>query len=202
MYFFRFQTLDPHSVWVWIVAALMNDHFYYWEHRFLHETHIGWAAHQVHHSSEDFNLATGVRQSMVQKFFSPPFYIPMALLGIAPQLFMIHLGVSLIYQFWIHTELFDGFGPVYNYFFNVPKHHQVHHGINPHCVDKNYAGVLIIWDRIYGKGCPRNLIFWIKNFWYSDIKFPFWTTIFLYHYSPLNFLTKNLNTLTYRLITA
>ena len=81
----------------------------------------------------------------------------MALAGIPPQLFMIHLGISLIYQFWIHTELFDGFGPVYNGIFNVPKHHQVHHGTNPFCIDKNYAGVLIIWDKIYGTFADRDL---------------------------------------------
>ena len=72
---------------------------YYWEHRFLHETNVGWAAHQVHHSSEDFNLTTGVRQSMFQKFFSPPFYIPMALLGIPPQLFMTPIKLFEMIKF-------------------------------------------------------------------------------------------------------
>ena len=74
------------------------NHSYYWAHRFLHETAIGWASHQVHHSSEDFNLSTGVRQSLFQKYYCWPFYIPMALVGIPTQLFMIHMGIALIYQ--------------------------------------------------------------------------------------------------------
>jgi len=111
---------------------------------------IGWSAHQVHHSSQDFNLTIGIRQSLFQKIFSAPFYIPLALFGIPPSLFLTHVGISAVHQLWIHTELIEGVHPLYDYFFNVPKHHQLHHGTNKYCIDRNYGGVLIIWDRIYG----------------------------------------------------
>jgi len=146
---YRLFDLDPKSLFVWTAAMLGTDHGYYWAHRFLHETNIGWSSHQVHHSSEDFNLSTGVRQSLFQKYYCWPFYIPMALAGIPTSLFMIHMGIALIYQFWIHTELISSLGP-FDYIMNVPGHHQIHHGRNSSCIDKNYAGVFIIWDRIYG----------------------------------------------------
>ncbi|CAG5110430.1 Oidioi.mRNA.OKI2018_I69.chr2.g4835.t1.cds [Oikopleura dioica] len=147
---YRALTLPWDSNFVWALTFFLNDHNYYWEHRFLHETMIGWSAHQVHHSSQDFNLTIGIRQSVFQKLFSAPFYIPLALLGIPPSLFMTHTAISAVHQLWIHTELIDGVSPLYDFFFNVPKHHQLHHGTNKYCIDQNYGGVLIIWDRIYG----------------------------------------------------
>ena len=120
---------------------------------------------KVHHSGEDYNLAMSMRQGLFQRYFTWPFYLPMALIGIPTEFFITHQGLNLLYQFWIHTELVDGLGDTVNYVMNVPKHHQVHHGRNPYCVDKNYGGVLIIWDRIYGTFADRD-----KDVHYKDEK--------------------------------
>ncbi|CBY15887.1 unnamed protein product, partial [Oikopleura dioica] len=101
---------------------------------------------------EDYNLAMGMRQRVFQRYTSWPFYIP----GLPPQSFIMHHSMGLLYQFWIHTELVDGLGDFLNFFLNVPKHHQVHHGRNPYCIDKNYGACLIIWDRIFGTFADRD----------------------------------------------
>ncbi|XP_009575262.1 PREDICTED: alkylglycerol monooxygenase [Fulmarus glacialis] len=112
------------------------------------EVNILWAAHQVHHSSEDYNLFTALRQSVLQKYTSWIFNLPMALF-IPPSVFAVHLQFNLLYQFWIHTEVISNLGPL-EWILNTPSHHRVHHGRNPYCIDKNYGGTLIIWDRIFG----------------------------------------------------
>ncbi|KFQ89616.1 Alkylglycerol monooxygenase, partial [Phoenicopterus ruber ruber] len=112
------------------------------------EVNILWAAHQVHHSSEDYNLFTALRQSVLQKYTSWIFNLPMALF-IPPSVFAVHLQFNLLYQFWIHTEVITNLGPL-EWILNTPSHHRVHHGRNPYCIDKNYGGTLIIWDRIFG----------------------------------------------------
>jgi len=181
---YRFLTLPHDSLLVWAAAMFATDHGYYWAHRFLHETAIGWASHQVHHSSEDFNLSTGVRQSIFQKYYCWPFYIPMALAGIPTQLFMIHMGIALIYQFTIHTELIGSLGPI-GYVMNTPGAHQVHHGRNRECIDKNYAGVFVIWDRIYGTYQPRanvddisyGLVGGSDSFDFFSIQFKYYTML-------------------------
>ena len=127
----------------------MADFFYYWGHRYVHEWNIGWAAHQVHHSSEDYNLSSALRQSIMQTFFTTWFFLPAATLGIHPSLMYTHYMLNLTFQFWIHTEVISTIGPL-EYILNTPSHHRVHHGRNPHCIDKNYAGWLIIWDRMFG----------------------------------------------------
>ena len=152
----RVMTLSNESNITWCMAMLGTDLGYYWAHRAMHEVNIIWATHQVHHSGEDFNLALGMRQGLFQRYFTWPCYLPMALLGVPTEFFITHQGLSLLYQFWIHTEIVDGLGPVLNYVMNVPKHHQVHHGRNPFCIDKNYGGVLIIWDRIFGTFADRD----------------------------------------------
>lgn len=136
------------STFTWIVAALAIDFCYYWVHRAAHEIHILWAAHQVHHSSEEYNLSTALRQSVFQAWGAWPFYLPMAFF-IPPQHAIIHKELNLLYQFWIHTEIVDNLGPL-EYILNTASHHRVHHGANRYCLDKNYAGVLIIWDRLFG----------------------------------------------------
>ena len=153
---FRIFTFENNWRITWILAMFGTDHGYYWAHRMMHEVNIIWATHQVHHSDQDFNLATGMRQGLFQRYFTWPFYLPMALVGIPTEFFITHQGLSLLYQFWIHTEIVDGLGDTLNYIMNVPKHHQVHHGRNPYCVDKNYAGVFIIWDRLYGTFADRD----------------------------------------------
>ncbi|MBN3285748.1 ALKMO monooxygenase, partial [Polyodon spathula] len=118
------------------------------------KVNIMWAAHQVHHSAEDYNLTTALRQSLTQQYTSWLFYLPMALL-VPPSVFAVHLQFNLLYQFWIHTELVSNLGPL-ELVMNTPSHHRVHHGRNSYCIDKNYAGTLIIWDRIFGTFAPES----------------------------------------------
>ncbi|KAF2358769.1 Fatty acid hydroxylase, partial [Trinorchestia longiramus] len=120
----------------------------------LSEANVGWGAHQVHHSSEDYNLSTALRQSVFQKFFSFGFYLPLALVGVPLPAVLVHLQFNLLYQFWIHTEVVTTLGPL-EWVLNTPSHHRVHHGSDPWCLDKNYAGFLIIWDRLFGTFEPE-----------------------------------------------
>lgn len=136
------------SAWAYILSFLFIDMMYYWFHRAAHEINIFWASHQTHHSSEEYNLTSALRQSVFQTYISWAFYLPLALF-VRPSIFLIHSHMNLVYQFWIHTNAIDNIGPL-EYILNTPSHHRVHHGRNPYCIDKNYAGVLIIWDRIFG----------------------------------------------------
>ncbi|XP_011300940.1 alkylglycerol monooxygenase [Fopius arisanus] len=145
---FRIEILPWNSLWTWYFTALGVDFCYYWVHRANHEIHFLWAQHQVHHSSEEFNLVVGLRQSVLQQWCSFMFYLPMAVF-IPPSHFIAHHQFNLIYQLWIHTTVIDDLGPL-ELVFNTPKHHRVHHGCNLYCLDKNYGGVLIIWDRLFG----------------------------------------------------
>ncbi|KAM8967491.1 alkylglycerol monooxygenase [Pelodytes ibericus] len=150
---YRIVELPWDSLWTWWLTFLGVDLAYYWFHRMAHEVNIIWAGHQTHHSSEDYNLSTALRQSFLQKYFSWVFYWPMAFF-IPPSVFAVHLQFNLLYQFWIHTELIDNLGPL-EYILNTPSHHRVHHGRNPYCIDSNYGGTLIIWDRIFGTFVPE-----------------------------------------------
>jgi len=136
------------STVTWLCAAIGIDFCYYWIHRAAHEINLLWAAHQVHHSSEEYNLSTALRQSAFQPFGSWPFYLPLAFF-IPPSHAIVHKELNLLYQFWIHTEVVRSIGPL-EYILNTASHHRVHHGANRYCLDKNYAGVLIIWDRMFG----------------------------------------------------
>ncbi|XP_028927080.1 alkylglycerol monooxygenase isoform X3 [Ornithorhynchus anatinus] len=145
---FRLFGLPWDSPWTWYLTFLGVDFGYYWFHRMAHEVNIMWAGHQTHHSSEDYNLSTALRQSVIQIYTSWIFYCPLACF-IPPSVFAVHLQFNLLYQFWIHTELIDHLGPL-ELILNTPSHHRVHHGRNRYCIDKNYGGTLIIWDRIFG----------------------------------------------------
>lgn len=145
---YRILELPWDSAWTWWFSFLGVDFCYYWVHRLAHEVSFIWAAHQVHHSSEYYNLTTALRQSLTQQFTSWIFYLPMALVA-PPSIFAVHIQLNLLYQFWIHTELIRDLGPL-EWIFNTPKHHRVHHGRNLYCIDKNYGGILIIWDRLFG----------------------------------------------------
>ncbi|XP_077298483.1 alkylglycerol monooxygenase-like [Arctopsyche grandis] len=145
---FRIVDLKWDYALTWYAAAIGVDFCYYWVHRASHEVHILWAQHQVHHSSEEFNLAVGLRQSALQGWCGFIFYLPMAFI-IPPAHFLTHQQFSLLYQFWIHTKAITTLGPL-EYIFNTPRHHRVHHGCNKYCLDKNYGGFLIIWDRMFG----------------------------------------------------
>ncbi|KAI4874525.1 hypothetical protein NFI96_016617, partial [Prochilodus magdalenae] len=154
------------SAWTWWLAFLGVDFGYYWVHRCSHdprslsdgvyskaELNILWAAHQVHHSSEYYNLTTALRQSVTQQCSSWIFYLPMALI-VPPSVFAVHVQFNLLYQFWIHTEIVRDLGPL-EWILNTPSHHRVHHGRNLYCIDKNYGGTLIIWDRLFGTFTPE-----------------------------------------------
>lgn len=144
----RIVTLPWDSAWTWWICFLGVDLGYYWLHRASHEINILWAAHQVHHSSEDYNLSTALRQSVFQNYSVWMFYLPLAF-GIPPSVFLVHHQFNTLYQFWIHTEFIRNLGPL-EYVLNTASHHRVHHGRNRYCIDKNYAGTLIIWDRMFG----------------------------------------------------
>ncbi|MFL5262738.1 MAG: sterol desaturase family protein [Anaeromyxobacteraceae bacterium] len=145
----RLLTLDAASPVPWVVAFLFVDVAYYAWHRLSHEVNFLWAAHAVHHQSEDYNLAVALRQSILTGFTSLPFYYPMAFLGIPPVVYATTVALSTLYQFWIHTELVPKLG-VLELFLNTPSHHRVHHAINPAYLDRNYGAVLIVWDRLFG----------------------------------------------------
>ncbi|KAL0882115.1 hypothetical protein ABMA27_000678 [Loxostege sticticalis] len=137
----------------WFLAALGVDFCYYWMHRACHEIHILWAQHQVHHTSEDFNMGVGIRQSALQGWCGFMCYLPLAL-AIPPAQFVMHHQFSYLYMFWIHTEAIKSLGPL-EYILNTPSHHRIHHGSNPYCIDVNYGGVLIIWDKLFGTFRPE-----------------------------------------------
>ncbi|XP_071941594.1 alkylglycerol monooxygenase-like [Antedon mediterranea] len=144
----RIVELPWNSAWTWFLCMVTFDCGYYWFHRAAHEVNILWSAHQVHHSSEEYNLSTALRQSIYQHYTSWVFYLPMAL-AIPLPVMLVHGQFNLLYQFWIHTEIVTSLGPL-EYILNTPSHHRVHHGRNPYCIDKNYAGTFIIWDRMFG----------------------------------------------------
>ena len=141
--------LPADSPWVWLGALLAYDLCYYWVHRLGHEVNILWAAHGVHHSSEEYNLSTALRQTGTGFLLGWVFYLPMALLGVPPLVFAIVGLVDLLYQFWVHTRLVGRLG-WFDRVFCSPSNHRVHHGQNDYCLDRNYGGLLIVWDRLFG----------------------------------------------------
>ncbi|XP_032512975.2 alkylglycerol monooxygenase-like [Danaus plexippus] len=150
---YRLVDLPWDNTLTWYAAALGVDFCYYWMHRACHEIHILWAQHQVHHTSEDFNMGVGIRQSVIQGWGGFIFYLPLAMV-IPPAQFVMHHQFSYLYMFWIHTEAIKSLGPL-EYILNTPSHHRVHHGSNKYCLDVNYGGVLIIWDRLFGTFRPE-----------------------------------------------
>jgi alkylglycerol monooxygenase len=146
--FFGIFTWDLSSPLTWISALLLYDFCYYWVHRSGHEVNLLWGAHITHHSSEEFNLSTGVRQASTGFWFKWVFYLPLAVLGYPLQVFIIVGLIDLLYQFWVHTQLIGKLGWVEKIFM-TPSNHRVHHGQNDYCIDKNYGGIFILWDRIF-----------------------------------------------------
>jgi sterol desaturase/sphingolipid hydroxylase (fatty acid hydroxylase superfamily) len=150
----RLFEVSASSAWAWVVGFLGVDFFYYWFHRFSHESNFAWAAHVVHHQSEDYNLSVALRQSALQQFISAPFYWPLALVGFPPAMFLTLSAANTLYQFWIHTEAIGRLG-LLETFLNTPSHHRVHHGSNPQYIDRNHGGTLIVWDRLFGTFEPE-----------------------------------------------
>jgi len=151
---FRFFTI-PFTWWAWLLVLFADDFCYYWFHRISHENRFFWASHVVHHSSRSYNLSTALRQTWSGSFMSFIFWLPMALLGFHPVMILAQMSVSLVYQYWIHTELIKKMPDWFEAVFNTPSHHRVHHATNPQYLDRNHAGILIIWDKIFGTFEPE-----------------------------------------------
>jgi sterol desaturase/sphingolipid hydroxylase (fatty acid hydroxylase superfamily) len=137
----------------WTVAILGWDFLYYWYHRAGHEVRLLWASHVNHHSSRRYNLSTALRQTWTP-FAGMLFYAPLALAGVRPAMIVTAGAINLLYQYWIHTEAIDRLGAMERVF-NTPSHHRVHHGVNPQYLDRNYGGILIVWDRLFGSFEPE-----------------------------------------------
>jgi sterol desaturase/sphingolipid hydroxylase (fatty acid hydroxylase superfamily) len=137
----------------WLVAIIGWDLIYYWDHRLSHEWRFFWASHVNHHSSREFNLSTALRQPWTA-FQTAIFVAPLALVGVRPDLIVMAGAINLVYQFWIHTEVVAHLG-WFERIFNTPSHHRVHHGSNPEYLDRNYGGILIVWDRLFGTFEPE-----------------------------------------------
>lgn len=141
----------PDTWWSYLILFLLVDLCYYWFHRASHEVNFLWnTAHVVHHQSEDYNLSVALRQSSFGGVFAMVFYLPLAVAGFNAYAFLAVKGINLIYQFWIHTESINKLPRWFEYLFNTPSHHRVHHGRNPKYIDRNHAGTLMIWDRMFG----------------------------------------------------
>ncbi|MEO8453265.1 MAG: sterol desaturase family protein, partial [Gemmatimonadota bacterium] len=139
----------------WVAVFLLDDLIYYWVHRKSHEVNILWAGHVVHHSSEEYNLSVALRQSSLHGLLTWIFYLPLALLGVPVVMWAICHALNLIYQFWIHTRGVRRLPRMLEAVLNTPSHHRVHHGVNPQYQDRNYAGVFIVWDRLFGTFEPE-----------------------------------------------
>jgi len=143
--------------YAFILIFFAEDLCYYWFHRLSHEHRLWWAAHINHHSSQYYNLSTALRQTWTGGFAGTWLpWIALSLLGLPTPLIVFQKGISLVYQFWIHTEAIDKTWRPFEYIFNTPSHHRVHHATNPRYLDANYAGILIIWDRMFGSFIPED----------------------------------------------
>jgi sterol desaturase/sphingolipid hydroxylase (fatty acid hydroxylase superfamily) len=146
---YRITTI-PLTWYSWVLLLLGVDFFYYWFHRLSHEVSVLWGTHVVHHQSEEYNLSVALRQSATQVFGSFWFYLPLAFIGFDPVAFITVAQIQTLYQFWIHTRLIKKMPAWFEFVFNTPSHHRVHHGVNPKYIDKNHGGTFIIYDRIFG----------------------------------------------------
>jgi len=152
---YRFRVFNlGHQGWVWLLLFFADEFSYYWFHRASHECRLFWASHVVHHSSQRYNLSTALRQSWTGTLTGWVFWMWLPWVGFRPMMVLTMQAVSLLYQFWIHTELVRSLGPP-EMLLNPPSHHRVHHGSNPRCIDRNHAGTLIIWDRVFGTFEPE-----------------------------------------------
>ena len=149
------RLVDLGAGWVgWTAAMLGWDFISYWDHRIGHELRVFWAAHVNHHSSREYNLSTALRQPWTT-FQTALMVAPLAWLGVRPDLVVMAGALNLIYQFWIHTEIVGRLGPL-EWVLNTPSHHRVHHGSNQRYLDRNYGGILILWDRLFGSFEPES----------------------------------------------
>jgi sterol desaturase/sphingolipid hydroxylase (fatty acid hydroxylase superfamily) len=146
----------PFAWWSWILCFVLDDFLYYVFHRTAHRVRWFWAAHVNHHSSQHYNLSTALRQTWMGFFaLSFLFDLPLFLLGFPPEMIFFVGALNLIYQFWIHTEAIGRMPRWFEAVMNTPSHHRVHHATNPRYLDRNYAGVFIIWDKLFGTFAPE-----------------------------------------------
>lgn len=146
--------LSASNPWTWVGVLLGVDLLFYVYHRFAHRVRLGWAGHQAHHSSVYFNFSTALRQKWNQ-WFEVVVWLPLPLLGVPPWMIYFVFSINLIWQFHLHTEKIEKFPRWWEFIFNTPSHHRVHHGSDPIYLDRNYAGMLIIWDRMFGSFQPE-----------------------------------------------
>jgi sterol desaturase/sphingolipid hydroxylase (fatty acid hydroxylase superfamily) len=155
LYEYRFvDIVATIGAWSWLVLFVAEDFCYYWFHRSHHQVRALWAVHVNHHSSQHYNLSTALRQAVLTPITGPIFWAPLALVGFPPVMILTAQAWSLLYQFWLHTEAIPKLGP-FEMIFNTPSHHRVHHGANVEYLDKNHAGILIIWDKMFGTFEPE-----------------------------------------------
>ncbi|MDG2370682.1 MAG: sterol desaturase family protein [Flavobacteriales bacterium] len=162
-YFFVFHLIYQFKIielentwWMWILLLFADDFSFYWHHRMSHQVRFLWAAHIQHHSSTRMNFSVALRQSWMEPFYKYIFYLWIPLLGFNPLYIFIMQAFSLIYQFFQHTELVRNLGPI-GWVFNTPSHHRVHHAVQYKYLDRNHAGILIIWDRLFGTFVKEDL---------------------------------------------
>ncbi len=145
-----FQDIVTRAPHWWVVLFFLDDLTYYSFHRANHEVRLMWAGHVSHHNSQYYNYGTALRQGVGERVIKYLFWCPLALLGFDPVMIVTMMSLSLIYQFWLHTETVNRMPGWFEWFFNTPSHHRVHHASNVRYLDRNHAGVLIIWDRLFG----------------------------------------------------
>jgi alkylglycerol monooxygenase len=152
--FAHWRLITLHGWLAWVVAVVAVDFIYYWWHRLSHEVNFMWAAHVVHHSSEEYNLTVALRQSVFTGLTGWPMYLTLAFAGVPPLVYVAVHSLNTLYQFWIHTQLVGNLGPLEKVI-NTPALHRVHHAINPRYLDKNYGGTFMIWDILFGTYEPE-----------------------------------------------
>ena len=140
----------PITTWSIVLCIVLADLAYYCEHRFSHRTGIGWSSHTVHHSSPYFNITVAYRFGPLDGLIPIAFHLPLILAGFHPALVFVAEAIVLLYQTPLHTELIGKLPKPIEWIFNTPSHHRVHHGRNSQYIDKNYGGIFIIWDRMFG----------------------------------------------------
>lgn len=173
--------------WSWLLLLFADDFTFYWHHRWSHEVRVLWAAHVNHHSSQHYNLSTALRQSWVEYIYKYIWWSWLPLLGFEPLYIMIMISLNLIYQFWVHTEFIYRFPRWFEMIFNTPSHHRVHHAMNPLYLDRNHAGILIIWDKIFGTYQEEN----------ESIKPTYGITVNIHTFNPIEIATHEYKNLYY-----
>ncbi len=189
----------PFTWWAWVLILFAEDFSYYWMHRISHTNRFFWASHVIHHSSRRYNLSTALRQSWTGGFMTFVFWLWLPLLGFHPVMILAQMSISLIYQYWIHTERIRKMPKWFEAFFNTPSHHRVHHATNPQYLDRNHAGIFIIWDKLFGTHEPEvekpiyGLVTNISSFNPLYVAFHEWISLFKDVFTAKTSLKKRLN---------